>query len=214
MIRGACCVDECLLVNQRHCLQVCWPSNTARSARCQQVIWLLRFLVYSAIQMTSHCRGGKERSWALKDKHTILARSDPSSEGVRASDRHDDGVVWKDAGRRPAAAVTKKKQKKKQDKVRAGLSARVPDFILKSYFYFLTTYWGHSRWTYEQTWDILQMMWVWGEIRCGWLPTKLLITLTKMQFIVELPPQWIHLVLLSIIGYLFARVSWKHEFLS
>ena len=35
-----------------------------------------------------------------------------------------------------------------------------------------------------------------------------------MQFIVELPPQWIHLVLLSIIGYLFARVSWKHEFLS
>ena len=123
MIRGACCVDECLLVNQRHCLQVCWPSNTARSARCQQVIWLLRFLVYSAIQMTSHCRGGKERSWALKDKHTILARSDPSSEGVRASDRHDDGVVWKDAGRRPAAAVTKKKQKK--NKTRWG-----PGFLL------------------------------------------------------------------------------------
>lgn len=92
--------------------------------------------------MTSHCRGGKERSWALKDKHTILAWSDPSSEGVRASDRHDDGVVWKDAGRRPAAAVTKKKQKKqtRQGEGRAFCSrARLhseilllfPDYVLR-----------------------------------------------------------------------------------
>lgn len=148
---------EPLFDNQRHRLQVCWPSNTARSARSRQVIWLLRFLVYSAIQMTSHCRGGKERSWALKDKHATSARLDPSSGWVRVSDRHDDGAVWKDAGHQPAAAV----KKKRKQKVRAGFSARVPNFILKSYISFPDYVQRHSRWTYEQTWDILQMMWVW-----------------------------------------------------
>lgn len=132
---------EPLFDNQRHRLQVCWPSNTARSARGRQVIWLLRFLVYSAIQMTSHCRGGKETSWALKDKHATSARLDPSSGWVRVSDRHDDGAVWKDAGHQPAAAVKKKKEKE-NERWEPGFLLACQTSFLNPTFHFLTTYRG------------------------------------------------------------------------